>query len=297
MSINSQPDLSRVMQQVLTPVLQTNVEELTVGEMSAALELARAGIALSGEQADWLDAIDQRCAQLQKHVTLVLRAQRIPETLHGYDVPKLLKPAAKNIRKLARREHKLLSQQLLQWLQGEQGDQCRAAIKKALKKGRKVEPLRVSEAQLTAALHCAEVRLAKWQKKSRQKADVQAINKQGRAAQKLRLYRQFASFFGHHVVSDEYLSDVSRYRAFATQHGTGRWLELLLEQALRGNKQSAAAGVMWAQSRAQSQKIMRDMFVASVPNKILSANFPTARLRTDFPLRLRFGVIDKASKA
>lgn len=299
MNRSDPPELAPVLQQVLAPVLKASDDDIAVSELSAALAIARAGMALSPVPPAWLSALDQHCAQLQKKCKVVLRAERVAYTLGACRLPKPLRPAAKGIRKVARQEHALAQHALQCWWQSPEGLKSRRQLQKALKRAMNSEPLILSEQQLAEALLQREQHVSKWQQKLRVESNWHHSKKHGRAAQQLRLCQHFLGFFQQHisqqlVMTDAHTAEILRYRQLDAQRRTATWLQQLLEQSLCGNKPCAAAGAMWGQLRARRQHLEREQFVASTARNVLSADFSGPRERPDFPLRLRFGAVDRA---
>lgn len=294
MKINSSVELASVMRAVLDPVLAPVSAGRLLGEIAAALELARAGANIPRPQPNWLSALDEACATLQAMIRPTLRAQTRAKLMRPDDLPKPLRPAGAEVRDFAIKEAKVLDRQLQNWRESEEGLQCRVALRRALKQGDKAKPLVLADSQIDDCLRRGEERLESCQQRVRQQTRWRHIKQQGRAVQQQRQTQQFICLLGHELVSEELDQVIARYRGLSQSRRAIRWLKQLIETAALDVASSAAAGAIWSNLQADQRRIEREIFVASVPGAKLEAESPTARPRPEFPLRLSFGVTEAA---
>lgn len=280
------------MRAVLDPVLAPVSAGRLLGEIAAALDMARAGAAIPRSQPSWLSALDEACAKLQEMTGPILRAQSVANLMRPDDLPKPLRAAGSEVRGIAIKEAKVLERQLHNWRESDEGLQCRVALRRALKQGDKAKPLVLADTQIDDCLRRGEERLESCQQKVRQQTRWRHTKKQGRAVLRQRHTQQFVCLLGHELGSEELDQVLTRYRGLARSRRAIRWLKQLIETTALDVAASAAAGAIWSNVQSERRRIEREIFVASVPGAKLETQNQSARPRPEFPLRLSFGVTE-----
>ena len=292
MKSNSSVELASVLRTVLDPALAPVSAGRLLGEIAAALDMARAGAAIPRPQPSWLSALDEACAKLQVMIRPTLQAQTIAKLIRLDDLPKPLCAAGSEVQGIAIKEAKVLERQLQNWRESDEGLQCRVALRRALKQGDKAKPLVLADTQIDDCLRRGEERLESCQQKVRQQTRWRHTKKQGRAVLRQRQVQQFVCLLGHELDSGELDQIIARYRGLAQSRRATRWLKQLIETAALDVAASAAAGAIWSNVQTERRRIEREIFVASVPGAKIETESQSARPRPEFPLRLSFGVTE-----
>lgn len=292
MKSNSSVELASVMRAVLDPVLAPVSAGRLLGDVAAALDLARAGAGIPRSQPGWLSALDEACAKLQVMIRPILQAQTIATLIRPDDLPKPLRAAGSEVREIAIKEAKVLERQLQNWRESDEGLQCRVALRRALKQGDKAKPLVLADTQIDDCLRRGEEHLEGCQQKVRQQTRWRHTKKQGRAVLRQRQAQQFNCLLGHELDSEELDQVIARYRGLSQSRRAIRWLKELIETAALDVAASAAAGAIWSNVQTERRRIEREIFVASVPGAKVEPQNQSARPRPEFPLRLSFGVTE-----
>ncbi|MGB0867495.1 MAG: hypothetical protein ACPGSC_13370, partial [Granulosicoccaceae bacterium] len=283
-------DMAALLRAVLEPVLAPVSAGRHLGEISAALEVARVGAWMSHLRPSWLQALDRACATYQSKLRSATRSQAIALVLEPGRLPRPLRSAAVETQSLAREEASRLERTFQQWRESEEGVACRVALRKALKQGGKSKPLYLPNTQIDECLRRAEASMHKAEKKLRQQVRWKSIREHGRAAQRLRQTQQIVCLLGHELVSDKLNEAIAKYRVVAQTRRAARWLREMIETSPLDVESSSAAGALWFQVYRRQQQVSRELLLDCALDTSAAAT-PVARKpsRPALPLAMKFG--------